>query len=481
MTYKIKELALASLCVTALVACSSGDLTEGTGNASSSNKQVEVTLNIGVQEPEETTRTWDGSQSDNGTGENMYSWFVIVAQNGTVVDIVESGSITDLEKDEVTLNTALTEGASYDFYSFANIERSSISALSSLTAGSTLPTMTDITYTVNGNGFDISNNHIPMSNYQSKEISSSGEVDLWVVRMLAKITLKFTNSTGSEVKINSATLSEITANESNNLMLLPDPTGYSDTGACTPNLNGTPSTVDYTYEPSDALTIANGATDSLTFYVNESATPTMNAHGLFTLTLNCGDGTTYYRYALITITNDDDNWNYIARNDYRVIPITLQEYSLALEVYDWPPIAVLPASVMNENGLFTATFHAAGHFHIVPVVTKYGDATALSYGTSTDEWELSSWDVGTEGTDYPTDFYETDASSTTDECENGGVPKWDETNHFIFGYMKDTGVTSASNPVTKAYHDLTINVNRSGSPATRQLTYHLCIVKDLAY
>lgn len=479
MTYKIKELALASLCVTALVACSSDDLTEGTGNASSSNKQVEVTLNIGVQEPEGTTRAWDGTQSDNDTGENMYSWFVIVAQNDKVVEIVEKSSITDLEKDEVTLSNTLTVGDTYDFYSFANIDRSEISALSSLTAGSDLPTMTELTYTVNGNGFDTSTNHIPMSNHQSIEIPSSGEVDLWVVRMLAKITLKFTNSTGSEVTINSATLSEITANADNNLMLLPDPTGYSDTGACTPNLNGTPSTVDYEYTPSDALTIANGATDSLTFYVNESVTPTVNAHGLFTLTLNCGDGTTYYRYALIT--NEDENWNYIARNDYRVIPITLQEYSLALEVYDWPPIAVSPASVMNENGLFTATFHAAGHFHIVPVVTKYGDSAELSYGTGTDEWELDSWVVGTEGTNYPTNFYETDASSTTDGCENGGVPVWDSTNYFIFGYLKDTGVTSDTNPVTKAYHDLTINVHRSGTAAAQQLTYHLCIVKDLAY
>ncbi len=460
---------------TGLVACSSDDFLdgyEGSSSSSISKEKVEVTLNIGVQESEELTRAWDGEQSANETHENMYSWFVIVVQNSTVVDIVEKSSVPDLEQDELKLE--LTTGT-YGFYSFANIDRSDISALASLTEGSTMPDLSTVTYTVNGNGFEPSaSNPIPMSNYQSITIdSSTTEVSLWVVRMLAKMTLQFSNVTAEDIVINSVTLSEVTDNVANNLMLMPDPTGYADTGACTPNLNtSAATTTDFTYTPSNAVTIASNGTADLTFYVNESVKPTQNAHELFTLSVNCGDGTTYYRYALIT--NDDDNWDFIARNDHRVIPITLQEYYLDIELYDWPPIGVYSSIEKGEDGLFTATFHAAGHFHIVPVVKKYGSDTALSYGTGTDEWSFSSWTtVGT----IPDDFYEEDTSSTVDECENGGVPIWSETNQFIFGYLKDTGTGNAE---TKAYHDLVIYVHTSDG-TTRTLTYHLCIVKDLAY
>lgn len=465
------------LMVTALVACGS-DSIEDDSPVVPTGQTVQVTLRLGVQESQAVgSRAWDNAQSANETDEKMYSWFVIIAQGGKVVDIIEKNSVTYLETDEVGTVTLAT--GTCDFYSFANIDRSSIPALASLSEGDTMPDLSAVTYRVDGNGFDVNMSPIPMTNQQTITITSTTkEVSLWVVRMLAKMTLRFTNATAHDITITSATLSEITANEEGNLKLLPVHIGGNNgaTGACTPNL-GMVTTADYTYTPSSSIKVpANNADSpvSMTFYINESAKPTQNAHGLFTLSLDTDNGV--MRYALIT--NENENWDFIARNDHRVIPVTLQDYRLDIIPYDWPPIGVYPASVKHEDGLFTVTFHSDGHFHLQPIVSKYGSDTPLSYDeTAADTWSYVSWTtVGT----IPENFYEAD-NSTVDGCENGGVPVWDSANHFIFGNLKDTGILPSGQTAPKAYHDLTVRVNTSGTPATRELTYHLCIVKEITY
>lgn len=471
----VSHLLLTLLMGMALVGCGSDSFEEDIP-VLPTGQPVQVSLRIGVQEPQETaSRAWDNSQSRNEEGEKMHSWFVVIAQEERVVDIIEENSVPDLETDEVGTVTLAT--GTYDFYSFANIKRSSIPDLASLEKGQRMPDLSAVTYQVNGNGFDVKNHHIPMSNKQTFTISATTkQVDLWVVRMLAKMTLRFTNATAQDITITSATLSEITANAPGNLKLLPAHIDGNSgkTGACTPNLGSAAKTEDYT--PATAISVPADKTEpvSITFYINESAKPTQNAHGLFTLSLNTDNGV--MRYALIT--NENENWDFIARNDHRVIPVTLQDYRLDIIPYDWPPIGVYPASVKQEDGLFTVTFHSSGHFHLQPVVSKYGDNTHLSYGeTGADTWSYFSWTpVGA----IPTNFYEAD-NSTMDGCENGGVPVWDATRHFIFGNLKDTGILPSGQTAPKAYHDLMVRVNTGGTPATRELTYHLCIVKEITY
>ena len=340
----VSHLLLTLLMGMALVGCGSDSFEEDIP-VLPTGQPVQVSLRIGVQEPQETgSRAWDNSQSPNEKDEKMYSWFVIIAQEERVVDIIEKNSVTDLETDEVGTVTLAT--GTYDFYSFANIERSSIPDLASLEKGDPMPDLSAVTFRVDGNGFDVKSQHIPMSNQQTFTISATTpQVDLWVVRMLAKMTLRFTNATAHNITITSATLSEITANEAGNLKLLPTHIGGNSgaTGACVPNL-GTVTTADYTYTPYSSITVPTNNADSpvsVTFYINESAKPTQNAHGLFTLSLNTANGV--MRYALIT--NENENWDFIARNDHRVIPVTLQDYRLDIIPYDWPPIGVYPASV----------------------------------------------------------------------------------------------------------------------------------------
>lgn len=463
----IKTTALMLLLAAAFTACSS-DVAEDPIGPSTGNK-VKVNLTIGVQPAHNATRA---ATEEVGTdNENMFSWFVIAAKGGKVAAIWDNttkgnANLQDVTEDQIK-NVELETG-NYDFYSFANISRSDIPELASLNVGSNMPNLLQVAF----RAADNFNNTkcIPMSNKETITIASTGEsYELHVVRMLAKVTLELKNESSSDITIMSATLSDITTNTSN-IMLLPQMKGNSDY-ICEPNLpaNGV-TTGDYKYTPTTPIQVTTGNTESMTFYVNESATPE-NLHNLFTLTLETSTG--IERYALIS--NDENEWDYIARNDHRIIPVILQDYKLDIIPKDFPPIGVLPASVKEEDGLFTVTFHAPGHFHLEPVVTKYSTGETVNYGNDENQWTFDSWTtVGT----IPDNFYITGAAPTEDECENGGEPAWVEKNHFIIGNLNDD--YTADYTPKYAYHNLTIKVKESAT-IERQLTYHLCIIKYLAY
>jgi hypothetical protein len=340
---------------------------------------------------------------------------------------------------------------------------------------------------------------IPMSNVQTKEITSSTTFDLIVVRMMAKMELQIKNETGAEVTIKSATLSNVTQNDNGNLKLLPTLSNHDSMEPThkdiQPNL-GTATQGNVTVEVNKAVAV--NATETVTFYVNESATPT-NAEGLFYLTLEMSNaGTSEYRYALIS--NDNSEWNYIARNDYRKIPIVLDDLKFEVIPYDFPPIGVYPCSVKEVdavNHIYDFQFHDYGHFHLLPTVTRGGAAVAFSATTPTSgsdyKWTLidndfsKSWFTYTAFGDdtqtaNPGNFYRTGSGSTTaDGDDEGQTPVWyandgiagprwapDGASYrpFIFGYIADPGSATEK----KIYHEMKIQVY-NGTTAYRQMLY----------
>ncbi|WP_268598660.1 hypothetical protein, partial [Escherichia coli] len=98
-----------------------------------------------------------------------------------------------------------------------------------------------------------------------KEDGTTDKDKLWVVRMLAKVTLQFRNPSSTTLEINDITINDITKNSSeigevDNIMLLPKHSDTS-TGAdndqvtCIPNLVAQAATQNYTYNLSPAVTI----------------------------------------------------------------------------------------------------------------------------------------------------------------------------------------------------------------------------------
>ncbi len=500
-----------------MASCSSDDATEGNTGGNPATDNGKLTLRIATQsETRARTVNW---KDDNGLDEEMMNiWVVILTNDAGEVQKSWACRPTAGAEQEIDEIGEITKGA-YVAYSFANISVENVCILLGLTQG-TVPaigatptelavsgtiTQTDAaakTATINGNGFDptaadngYGEKGIPMSNVQTIAATDT-EKDLIVVRMLAKMTISVKNETGAEQYIKYATISNVTDNVANNLKLLPTLNYKDDMEAhhadIRPNLNGTPTTVELAIPNlATAEALANNATREVTFYINECKTGTD-----FNLTIGLGNATNTneYRYALIdnkgATTADDDMWDYIARNDYRIIPITLDDYKFELIPYDFPPIGVYPVSVSeidNVNHIYNFTFHDYGHFHLLPRVTK-GSTTDVKFNVgSGDYWTLnedwagswSTYDVK-DGTAQPTGNYSLfyrEKTATADADDAGGIPVWyvndgvagpqwrpDVTKDyqpFIFGYIADPGSKPASDK--KVYHEMKIKLYVGGT------------------
>jgi len=510
-----------------MVACSSDNSTDGRAEGfPPSSDNGKLTLRIATQSV--TRATWvDTNATDD---EMMNIWVVVLTDNSDVVQKVFACKPTNTDGQREIDEVCQISKGDYHAYSFANISVAKVADL--LGIAITMPTMSadntvyettavsgtvnaDKAVTVNGNNFNkftssddngFGSYGIPMSNVQTIAATDT-EKDLIVVRMLAKIKLSIENKTGAEQHIKYATISNVTSNVADNLKLLPNWTSATGKdnmdaqhGDLQPNLNGTPTTEEITIPGiATAEALANDATREVTFYVNECKKPTE-----FYLTIGLGDATNTneYRYALIDnkgkTTADDGKWDYIARNDYRIIPITLDDYKFELIPYDFPPIGVYPVSVSeidNVNHIFNFTFHDYGHFHLLPKVTKTSDNSIVEYSSATTpsgtawtlntNWAGSWFTAATKGGAWldadgitSNGFYRSGTGSTTaDGDDEGQIPVWyandgtagpqwdpaasDNYRPFIFGYIADPG--SSMTEDKKIYHEMKIKLYVGGN------------------
>lgn len=345
--------------------------------------------------------TWE----DGSKEENMKSWTVVFVKSsdGTVAKVVKQPSVAEGKdkKDDVTV-TGL-EAGTYSVYSFANI---SDAELGTITEGSPSPDFDSKSFAVNGNDMDITANGIPMSNKQEVTIKSDGQpdiTDLYVVRMLSKITLKFRNMTGEDITVKNVSISDITSNPATgteNVKLLPAKPVSSANVPQAPNLVENAKRDDFTHTITSGLTIAKNTTDydtdnsrSVSFYVNESQAG--NAYPYFVVTLVTNVGS--QRYFMYT------DWNQIARNDHHVLKLALSDYKLRLKVEDFGSIGSAP-SLKDDGKQLNLIFHDLEEFHIVPSVTKYSNGSSVSFTNL--EWKkLSESEVGAESKAFSTPPY----------------------------------------------------------------------------
>ena len=391
--------------------------------------------------------------------ENMKSWFIVLTQNGKVVQTVEKTQVDaqHAEEDEVTLENV--EPGTYQVYSFANIDKTQ---LGTLTSGFPVD-FKNMKYKMNGNGFDATSG-IPMSNEQTLTVNRDGTTDktnLWVVRMLAKVTLRFKNPSSTPLEINDITISDITKNskdnaDADNIMLLPKHSDAdNDQVTCSPNLVGQAATDNYTYKLSPAVTIPAGTTDKeISFYVNESAAG--NTSKYFIINLNTSAGVK--RYALF------QDWKTIARNDHHILPIKLDDYKLKFDVKSFTAIGLYPSITDNGTTLSYTCYYPEEEFHIQPKVVK-GDDTDVS-GTidyTKVKWELIQEDDMA------------DAAAVTANAQKvfkTPLPKWTPSTGFFEGTFNDDKADKQS-----ALYQVTVPVPGASE---KELIYKILFTKDLS-
>ena len=432
---------------------------------------VMVHFHLSTYDGPATSRAWDGATSGSLIGEKIKSWVVIVVNKSTdvVENVLAKSNLNDAETDEVASNQTAVQTFTGEkrVYTFANIAHTDLESALGVAEGSISNrslvgqslTQEGVnladkgTFLPHGNNWDInSTTGIPMSNWQDINITADNETHwLYVCRMIAKLEFQFTNNTGKDLVIKNLSINDITTNDTP-ISLLPSlSVNKSMSGTLTPVFpTGSERTTETVrlYPNEGTLNVNNGQKVSQTLYVNESAVAASSryAHFLLTLAIDRDEGVNEdLRYVLLS--NDHGNWNYISRNDHRIIPVNIEDYKFDLIPVDFPPIGVYPAAVKEEDGVFTCTFHAPGDFELIPVITSQsGNAT----------YEFISWT--------------TPSTTLTGESNNANdiyqvIPTWDDTLGRIVGTFNNANKGHA-------YHEMTVRIKN------RELLYRIWIIRE---
>ena len=466
-----------------MTACSTDSADPIQGDSGGVNRGDKVTVHMTLSTASSSGTRAVLSWNDGVDAENMKSWVVAFVKDGKVVSFAENSNFSEGNriKDEVTIKD-LPKNATYQVYSFANLTPSELGISKDAEVNFDI-----MKWKMNGNGFDVNDPNctgIPMSNKQEVTINAEGKpniTNLWVVRMLAKVTLKFNNPSSTDLEIKDITLNDVTSNPSTdvnkegNIMLLPkhsDASGTSGatgssslTGAdkdevtCVPNLVEQAATENYTYKLSSPMMIPANTNDyktenEISFYVNESVAG--NTSKYFIINLNTSAGVK--RYALFK------DWTTIARNDHHILPISLDDYKLKFDVQSFTAIGLYPSITDYGTTLSYTCYYPEEEFHIQPKVVKASDdkeVTGIDYNQVT--WKLIQEDGMAD---------ETAATANAKLVFKTPLPKWTPSTGYFEGTFNDDKADKQS-----ALYQVTVPV--PGEPS-KSLTYKILFTKDLS-
>lgn len=447
-----------------MTACSTDSADPIQGDSGGVNRGDKVTVHMTLSTASSSGTRATLSWNDSIDAENMKSWVVAFVKDNKVVSFAENNNVSDGNriKDEVTIKDLPKEEATYQVYSFANLTATELGISKDATV-----TFDDKKWKMDGNGFDVTTKGIPMSNKQEVTIDAYGKPsisELWVVRMLAKVTLKFKNPSKTDLVINDITISDITKNsednaDAENIMLLPKHSDADkDEVTCIPNLVGQAATENYRYTLSSPKTIKAGVTDykeenEISFYVNESAAG--NTSKYFIINLNTSAGVK--RYALFK------DWTTIARNDHHILPISLDDYKLKFDVQSFTAIGLYPSITDNGTTLSYTCYYPEEEFHIQPIVVKADDSKVSGNIDYTNvKWELIQEDGMSDAT----------AAKKNASLVFKTLPSWKQTTGYFEGIFNDDKADKQS-----ALYQVTVPVP---GETGKSLTYKILFTKDLS-
>lgn len=446
-----------------MTACSTDSADPIQGDSGGVNRGDKVTVHMTLSTAPSSGTRATLSWKDGVDAENMKSWVVAFVKDNKVVSFAENTDVSanNRIKDEVTIKD-LPKGDTYQVYSFANLTATELR----ISKGA-IVNFDNMKWKMDGNGFDVTTKGIPMSNKQEVKIDASGKPDktnLWVVRMLAKVTLQFKNPSSTDLVINDITISDITKNSSENgdkenIKLLPKHSDADkDQVVCTPNLVGLTATESYQYTLPSPKTIAANTSDyteenEISFYVNESAAGNTSKYFIINLKTSAG----VKRYALFK------DWTTIARNDHHILQIKLDDYKLKFDVQSFTAIGLYPSITDNGTTLSYTCYYPEEEFHIQPKVVKASDDSEVS-GTidyNKVKWELIQEDGMA------------DAAAATANAKKvfKVLPSWDSTTGYFEGTFNDDNADKQ-----RALYQVTVPVPGETS---KYLTYKILFTKDL--
>ena len=460
-TIRTIHTALILMVLSLISACSTDSADPILGGSGGDNQGDKVTVHMTLSTASSSGTRASLSWENGVDAENMKNWVVAFVKDGKVVSFAENKDVSADKRilDDVIIKN-LDKGETYQVYSFANLTATELGIAKDAEVH-----FDNMEWKMDGNGFDVTTKGIPMSNKQEVKIDASGnpsKKELWVVRMLAKVTLQFKNPSATPLVINDITISDITKNsnengDKENIKLLPNHTD-ADKGqeVCSPNLVGQAATENYTYKLTKTIPakVDKYETENeISFYVNESAAG--NTSKYFIINLNTSTG--IQRYALFK------DWTTIARNDHHILPISLDDYKLKFDVQSFTAIGLYPSITDNGTTLSYTCYYPEEEFHIQPKVVKADDTDVSGTIDYTNvKWEL---------------ILEDDMADAAAANENAKkvfkiLPKWDATTGYFEGTFNDDAADKQ-----QALYKVTVPVP---GETGKYLTCKILFTKDLS-
>ncbi len=299
--------------------------------------------------------------------EMIYDWHIVIvdATNNTIEAVVNRSSFTTttaipFEQEEVSLKNytqnILIKNGNKRLYTFANMSVPTAFA----TVGATITTenANNMVYTVNGNGFDVVTNHIPMTSVTNVTVSNRQmqTIEIPVKRMIAKVEFSFSNLSTKKISVQKITMNNVSLNGANNIYLFPR------TG--TVQLPSTSTSGNREFVPASSIAVVKDATTKPTYtlYLNETAKPIYtNTIGFTITTLRDGKTEVDTHYTLTEVES-------LARNTFLKIPVALTDYEFKPRIDFYPPIGGYPEAQITSdaNEVFYCTFKSGGQFILRP-------------------------------------------------------------------------------------------------------------------
>lgn len=347
------------------------------------------------------TRATGTSEAAETNYELINDWWVLfVDGSGKIVKYLDRATATGytdpVEKEGFFLEIA---SGTYTAYSFANISRDVVQEKTGLqfSEGSQMPNLDNVNFAIadiikNGHNFTGNAVRIPMTGKQVVTFPEKGKanVELEVIRMVAKLEFRYRNASKKKITINNITIQQ---NNLSEIPLLPNYT-YLDSGWPVDANDGASATVDtkLTRSIGAAINPSAASATQLTdkFYMIEHQAKFVPAKR-FTIKLNITrEG--QEPEDLYAITEQLESFY---RNDHVVIPVVFSDYAIDVDVNFYPPIGGYPAVITNnDKDDFFCEFATQGNFVIRPKVEDASNNHQLIYnnGNPYFTYELKSVD-----------------------------------------------------------------------------------------
>lgn len=350
-----------------------------------------------------------GQPQETQLNERIWNWVVVfidsegTIQEGTIQEVcygeenpAENSNLTDT----YTFGPHMPDGT-YDIYGFANLSVGEVAKIICNGSSSEIKDFDDLegkkasiatTYEIDSENYVAGGkdekDRIPMSGYRHNvQIINNDEVGtgtnrnyIEVIRMLAKVELKFLNMNSNAIQFDKVTFGMV---QTDAVDIKPD---YENL-----NNNKRASTIrTATSDNTKSVVFDKGNTDlrvldvegkkvlSIVFYVRESdASLTLPATGKFMLSFGMLEASHTDQSAERTTTPVTNHYavteelQWINRNDHIVIPVRIEDYFIDWNVLYYPPIGGYPAVIEDKdpyNFYYYCDFKTPGEFQIIPSI-----------------------------------------------------------------------------------------------------------------